>query len=412
MKVNLSVDGKEFKNQVQALRDKLNECQSNGRLGEEFQQQLEELAKAEEQLLTELIPYYRVYAKNIQQTTLAIHPISQRGSFGFEGFLKSFAQIQENLFLFSSIDRQVQFALLDSINGFSDPKQIKMEWSLPRKEINETIPFLNKLQDGTLVLLGIRGGCYLLSGQSSPAIADLSEAITVQKIPTDPNFQGLELCCAISDGIFVMQSAEDTLNVLELKKENEEYRLVLHTGGSCTISGVSCFETIEDNYLAVGTNQGQLHFVKYENGQFRTEETLDVLSNRIRQIKLLQDETGNRNTLIAIGDQGGLAAISFHQGKKMIEMHREDLKGNLFDIQSQQGTAILLSEDGILYLLEENFGNWALNEDATVNDRFFTNVLPFGKSNYLLMDLDGTLNFLHINRIDTPKDLWDLPLYQ
>ena len=412
MKVNLSVDGKEFKNQVQALREKLKECQSNGRLDEEFQQQLEALAKAEEQLLTELIPYYRVYAKNIQQTTLAIHPISQRGAFGFEGFLKSFARIQENLFLFCSIDRQVQFALLDSMDGFLNPKQIEMEWSLPLKEINETIPFLNKLQDGTLLLLGIRGGCYLLSGQSSPAIADLYEPITIQKVPTDPDFQGLELCCAIGDGIFVMQSGEDTLNVLELKKENQEYRLVLHTEGSCAISGVSCLETIEDNYLAVGTNQGQLHFVKYENGKLRTEETWDVLSNRIRQIKYLQDETGSRNTLIAIGDQGGLAAVSFHQGKKAIEMHREDLKGNLFDLQSQQGTAILLSEDGILYLLEENFGNWALKEDATVNDRFFTNVLPFCKSNYLLMDLDGTLNFLHINRIDTPKDLWDLPLYQ
>ncbi|WP_101696288.1 hypothetical protein [Clostridium minihomine] len=412
MKVNLSVDGKEFKNQVQALREKLNECQSNGRLDEEFQQQLEALAKAEEQLLTELIPYYRVYAKNIQQTTLAIHPISQRGAFGFEGFLKSFARIQENLFLLSSIERQVQFALLDSMNKFSDPKQIEMEWSLPLKEINETIPFLSKLQDGTLVLLGIRGGCYLLSGQSSPAIADLSEPITIQKILTDPDFQGLELCCTISDGIFVMQSAEDTLNILELKKENQEYRLVLHTEESCAISGVSCLETIEDNYLAVGTNQGQLHFVKYENGKLKTEETLDILSNRIRQIKCLQDETGSRNTLIAIGDQGGLAAVSFRQGKRVIEMHREDLKGNLFDIQSQQGTAILLSEDGILYLLEENFGNWALNEGATVNDRFFTNVLPFSKSNYLLMDLDGTFNFLHINRIDTPKDLWDLPLYQ
>ena len=36
MKINLSVDGKDFKNQVKALRKKLSECQANGILDDDL----------------------------------------------------------------------------------------------------------------------------------------------------------------------------------------------------------------------------------------------------------------------------------------------------------------------------------------------------------------------------------------
>ncbi|MPM29966.1 hypothetical protein SDC9_76508 [bioreactor metagenome] len=88
-----------------------------------------------------------------------------------------------------------------------------------------------------------------------------------------------------------------------------------------------------------------------------------------------------------------------------------NLKGNLFDVQSKKGTAVVLSEDGIIYLLEENFGNWYLNYEAAIKDVFFTNVLKLEISKYLLMDVEGKLNLLDIDRIDTPKDLWAMPLY-
>lgn len=42
---------------------------------------------------------------------------------------------------------------------------------------------------------------------------------------------------------------------------------------------------------------------------------------------------------------------------------------------------------------------------------FFNDVLKLDVSKYLLMDIEGKLNLLYIDRIDTPKDLWNLPLY-
>ncbi|EPY6433105.1 hypothetical protein ACWO41_003959, partial [Clostridium sporogenes] len=62
MKINLSVDRKDFKSQVKELREKLNGCQRDGILDDDFKEQLNKLLKVEEELLTDLIPYYRVYA--------------------------------------------------------------------------------------------------------------------------------------------------------------------------------------------------------------------------------------------------------------------------------------------------------------------------------------------------------------
>src|SRR5690606_41717873 len=103
MKLNLSVDGKNFKNQVIDLRKKLNECQTNGVLDDGFEEQLNKLSQIEEELLAELIPYYRVYANSIKKTSMQIKPLKQLGAFRFDSFLQTALRINENLFITSSI---------------------------------------------------------------------------------------------------------------------------------------------------------------------------------------------------------------------------------------------------------------------------------------------------------------------
>jgi len=118
------------------------------------------------------------------------------------------------------------------------------------------------------------------------------------------------------------------------------------------------------------------------------------------------------NFLIVTGNNGQLKILSFNGNSIDITMGQNDLNGNLFQVQSEKGTAVILSEDGILYLLEENFEDWHLNEEVTIKEAFFTNVFQLDISKYLLMDIEGKLNLLYIDRMNAPKDLWDLPLYQ
>lgn len=405
MKINLSVDGKNFKDQVKTLRKKLNECKANGILDEGFEEQLDRLSKIEEELLTELIPYYRVYADDIKKTSMEIKSIRALGAFSFDSFLQSTLKINKNFFIISSIDGNVQFFYIDDI-------QIEGEWSPPIKEIKKRLSFIYKLSDKEILLFGVIGDCYLLSSDSFDGIPDVSEQIKVKKIQMDNDFSGFGRCLAISDNLLVVENGEEKLNLFEIIKEKDEYGLTFYKEIYCTIPNYTALEKIRDNYFVVGTKMGKLYFVKYENRQFIITEEIDCLNDEIRQIRCLEDEDGSKNSLIVIGNKGRFKIFSLYDDTKAIKMERDDLKGNLFDVQSTRGTAVVLSEDGIIYLFEENFGNWYLNEKATIKDAFFTNVLKLDISKYLLMDVEGKLNLLDIDRIDTPDDLWNLPLYQ
>ncbi|NFL96086.1 hypothetical protein FDB73_06915 [Clostridium botulinum] len=411
MKINLSVDEKDFKSQVKDLREKLNECQRDGILDDDFKEQLNKLLKIEEELLTDLIPYYRVYANNIKKTSIQINTIKQLGAFSFDSFLQTVLRINKNLFITSSIDRKVQFFYIDIVDDFSNHNQIEGEWSPTIKEIKETISFIYKLNDKEILLLGVRGGCYLISSDNFDKLPNVNEEIKVKRIQINYDFNGFGRCLAISDSLFVVENGDEKLNLFEIIKENDEYGLVFHKDIYCTIPNWTVLEKINDDYFIVGTKMGKLYFIKYENKQFTITEKINFLDDEIRQIRCLEDENGNKKSLIVIGNKGQIKIFSLYEDSKNVNIELNDLKGNLFDVQSKKGTAVVLSEDGIIYLLEENFGNWYLNEDATIKDIFFTNVLELDVSKYLLMNIEGKLNLLSIDRIDTPKDLWNLPLY-
>lgn len=410
--MNLSVDGKNFKSQVRALREKLNECRRNGILDDSFEEQLDKLSQIEERLLADLIPYYRVYANNIKKTSMQINPIKQLGAFTFDSFLESTLRINKNLFITSSINGKVQFFYIDIGDDFSNYNRIELEWSPPIKEIKETISFIYKLSDKEILILGVRGGCYLLSSNNFDKIPDVNEEIKIKRIQTDNDFDGFGRCLAIRDNLFVVENGEEKLNLFEMIKESSEYRLVFHKEIYCTIPNWTALGKINDDYFVAGTKMGELYFIEYENKQLTIKDKIVFLNYEIRQIRCLEDENGNRNSFVVIGNNGKLNIFSLYEDSKTIKIELEDLRGNLFDVQSERGTAVVLSEDGIIYLLEENFGDWYLNEEVTIKDMFFTNIFKLDISKYMLMDIEGKLSLLYIDRIDTPKALWDLPLYQ
>lgn len=409
--MNLSVDGKEFKDQVKDLRTKLNECLTNGVLDEDFEEQLDKLSQIEEELLSDLIPYYRVYVDNITKTSMQINPIKQLGAFSFDSFLQSTLRINKNLFITSSIDSKVQFLYIDIPDDFSNHNQLEVEWSHPIKEIKESISFIYKLNDKEILLFGVRGGCYLLSSDSFDKMPDVNGQIKVKRIQTDHDFSGFGRCIAINDGLFVVENGDEKFSLFEVIKEKDEYDIVFHKDIYCTIPNWTALEKINEDYFVVGTKMGELYFIKYENRQLTITEKIKCLNDEIRGIRCLQDENGSKSSIIVLGNNGHLKILSLEDSKP-VRIELNDLKGNLFDVQSKKGTAVVLSEDGIIYLLEENFGNWYLNDEVDIKDIFFTNVLKLEISKYLLMDVEGKLNLLDIDRIDTPKDLWDLPRYQ
>lgn len=67
--------------------------------------------------------------------------------------------------------------------------------------------------------------------------------------------------------------------------------------------------------------------------QINITEKIDFLNNEIRQIRCLEDENGNKNSLIVTGNKGQLKIVSLYEDSKVIKMELNNLKGNLFDVQ-------------------------------------------------------------------------------
>ena len=285
MKLDLSVDGKYFKKQIKDLRKKLNECLTKGILDKDFEEQLNKLLQMEEELLYELIPYYRVYGNNIKKTSMQINPIRQLGAFSFDSFLQTIMRINDKLFITSSIDGKVQFFHIDIADNFSDHNQIEVEWSPPIKEIKERISYIYKLNNKEILLFGVRGGCYLISSDNFDEISNGKEQIEVKRIQIDGNLNGFGRCLSINDDLFVVEGGDEKLNLFKIIKEKDKYRLVFYRDIYCTIPNWTALKKISEDYFAVGTKLGNLYFVKYEKEQLTITDKIDCLSDEVREIR-------------------------------------------------------------------------------------------------------------------------------
>ncbi len=408
MKPKLSVNGEDYKTRIKALRKMLNECKETGNLDDDFEKELERLSQIEEELLKDLIPYYRLYGNKTKETSMKIMPIEELGNCSFNGFPKNILRINENLFIVNGLNGKVKFFYIDFPIDSSKGK-IQVEWSKDIKGIKERISIIYKLNHGNILLLGVGGGAYILSIDDSNKLPNVDEEIMIEEISHNCHFKEFRNVLDVRNNTFVVVDEKDKLNIVEVTEKDNKYSLVHHRDASCTILDWATMEKIEDDFFVVGTKYGIIYFIKYENEEFNFIGEVDVFRGRIRKIRLLEYENADKKSIMVAGNKGNFKIITLLEDK-IIE--GDNLKGNLFDIESKDGTAVVLSEDGLIYLFEENFNIWDLNEDVTIENMFFTTVFKITSSNYLLMDIGGKLNILDIDRIRTPEDLWNMPLYQ
>ncbi|WP_313155983.1 hypothetical protein [Lacrimispora sp.] len=411
MKLNLSVDEEEFKKQVKDLRQKLNKIRETGILEDDFEKCLEVLSAKEEKLLTEMIPHYRAYAGN-SKDAIKTESITRLGACGFDGFFQSVLRLSEDMFVAGSTDCALQFFQISKRTEPSGKERIQEEWSPPVKAIKEKISAFHRLNKNEILLLGSKGCCYLLSCSNFKQIPNGSGEMHIKKIETETGMSWYGQCLSISNNLIAAEKEQEELVLLELVKEKEEYRLICHKDASLPISNINGMEKTGADDFAVGTKTGEIYFIKRNYHNLSIVNKIKIPDCEIRKIHCLENEKGQKDTLLSIGNNGKLHIISLDGVDINILDEGNFLKGNLFDAESSKGTAVILSEDGILYLLEENFGKWHINKDSIMEGVFFTDVLKLYPSKYLLMGVEGGLCTLNINRIDTPQALWDLPLYQ
>ena len=399
--MKFSTNTKEFKENLIKLRDELKDTLKDGEIEENFQDKLLDLEKRENLILKEILPYYRLYAPDLYETKINLNPINIEGSYKSETYLKTYLKIKEDVFLFADSKQRLYFAkILDKISP-------KIELSSPIKDFYNLIIYMYKTDESKSLLFTVNGDIFILYCKD---FEDTFENIkTVKIFKLEPNFKGFENIINLKDNKFLCQVGKNKLLILEFNESYSKFKVKCEHKISIKEDEITSLLKMSGREVSMATRSGFFLQAKYTDDEIEIIEKIKIFDSPINRLEFLENENSEKKHLAILGDNGNFALYNF-ENKKVIEIEKEKLKGNLFNIISKNGAALILTEDGIVYLLEENFDKWKLNKKVTLSEKFFINIIPLDKENFLTDDVYGNFEILKIDRLDSVVKLHNIDL--
>lgn len=399
--MKFSLDTQEFKEKLIDLRKDLNQTLEDGQVQEGFQEKLGDLEKKEKILLQGLLPYYRLYAPEAYETKLNRIPVNLEGAYQAETYLTAYIQVEKETYFFAGADQKVYLARL------FDKENPKIELTPPLKDFHDLVLYMDRIAKGKILAFTVTGDLYIFSYRKIEDVFEGEEGVKVRKIPT--NFPGFERILSLEDHQYLCQIGERNFLALDFKRETEEVRLKFQGNLSGSQDEITSFLKLSQSKLALGTRSGDLLEVTYGDQGLEIENKVKIFPGPIGKLSLLENENGDQTTCGILGSQGNFALYDW--GRKEV-IRAQALQGQLFRLESKRGTALVLSEDGLAYLLEENLGQWRVNAKVTLSDLFLLNTIPLDSANYLALDLEGKCFLLKIDRLDSVEKLHAMNLCQ
>lgn len=392
MKINLNFDDKNLKNRVLNLRQELDKTLKSGILDEDFEDRLKLLESEENLLLEKLVPYFREYGN--KKIKINMTDIEERGIYNLENFLYSYAKINENLYILNSIDMETRFFYI------FEKSEFEIEYSDKIKKLkNHRFTKIIKYKEDELLLFSVKGNVFSLKLNIDNKLPNTFTDIEIKEL--DVNFKNINFgnILYLGDDNFI---AESNSSICLGKYSDSSFNLDKRY---LKINDLKDLVKIDKNIFIAAKLDGELIKIKVEKNKLGVLNRIQT-NHILRKIKLLENEDKNFEKLAILGNDG-IFIILDKDTFKVIS--REKLDGNLFDISTNSGTAIILSEDGNLYVFEENFNKWNLK--ITLEDVFYTNIINFNEKNYLILNLDGKFERLNIDRVFSKDDLKNIALY-
>lgn len=392
MKINLNFDDKNLKNRVLNLRQELDKTLKSGILDEDFEDRLKLLESEENLLLEKLVPYFREYGN--KKIKINMTDIEERGIYNLENFLYSYAKINENLYILNSIDMETRFFYI------FEKSEFEIEYSDKIKKLkNHRFTKIIKYKEDELLLFSVKGNVFSLKLNIDNKLPNTFTDIEIKEL--DVNFKNINFgnILYLGDDNFI---AESNSSICLGKYSDSSFNLEKRY---LKINDLKDLVKIDKNIFIAAKLDGELIKIKVEKNKLGVLNRIQT-NHILRKIKLLENEDKNFEKLAILGNNG-IFIILDKDTLKVIS--REKLDGNLFDISTNSGTAIILSEDGNLYVFEENFNKWNLK--ITLEDVFYTNIINFNEKNYLILNLDGKFERLNIDRVFSKDDLKNIALY-
>lgn len=400
--MKFSININEFKENLIKLRKDLNESLEKGNLEEGFEDELLAIEENENIILKELLSYYRLYVPDLYETRINNFPIEIEGTFKSESYLKSYLKIKKDIFFFCDSNQKSFFGRI------MDDNKSKLELSSPIKNFNKMIIHCYQINKDEFLVFTVNGEIFIFSCKN---IEDFFENINLLKInKVEIKFKGFESIINLEDKKFLCQLGRNDLSILEFNDDYSEAKVINQIKLSSVKEEITSMIKISNSKFAIATSDGSILEAKYFDEEIIIEKKTNIFEGRIEKLALLEDENFDKNICIILGGSGNLALYDLEK-KVVISLEKEKIKGNLFNISTENGTALILTEDGFVYLLEENMGEWKLNPKVFLSELFLINLMPIGSSKFLAVDFNGNFSILDIDRLDSLDKLHSINLY-
>lgn len=401
--MKFSENTKEFKEKVIKLREELNKTLKNGVIEEDFEDELLDLEKRENLILKKLMPYYRLYAHYLYETKINLNPIKIEGGYKSESYLQSYLNLKNDIFLFADSNQKVYFA------RFLKEKEPRMEVSSPIKDFYNLIIYLYQIDEGKFLAFTVSGAIFVFSCKN---LDDLFENIKSLKISNlNSKIKGFENIINLDNGKFLCQIGQNEFLILEFNDSYSYFKVICEQKISIKEDEITSLLKISNSKIALATRSGYFLQAKYIDDKIEIFDKFKIFDASINKLEFLENENSDKKCISMLGSKGNFAFYDL-ENKKIIKFKNDEFKGNLFNINSKRGIALILSEDGILYLLEENFKEWKLNNNVTISQKFFINIISLDKENFLTEDIYGNFYILNIDRLDSVEKLHSINLFK
>lgn len=399
--MNFSVDTKEFKENLIRLREDLNKTLEDGRVRENFQENLGRLEVKEESILWELLPYYRLYGSRLYPSKVGLNPMKIEGGYQAGTYLTSYGKVDKETYFFAGWDQKAYFARI------LDKEEAKIELSPALANFPYLITHIQLLDQGKILAFTIDGKAFLLTYGDPSDFFEAGKNLNISQVKT--KIQGLERLISLGENKFLCQIGRKDLLLVEFKEDNLDFSLNYQKQVEGLDYEITSLVKTSSSSFVLGTAGGDLLDLNYGDQGLELVNKERVFSSPIKKLELLEDSNGEKKICGILGNHGDF--VLYDWADKEITRPEGNFQGQLFHLASQRGTAFILTEDGLVYLLEENLGHWEANEKVTLTGVFLVNLVVLDSSNYLALDLDGNFFILNVDRLDSIEKLHAMDLY-
>ena len=390
-----------FFSKVTELRAAFELAKVEGKIPKDFQQQLEELEGKQQSILSDFFSNYQELPVIKKQTRFDFHEVFDSNHLSQYMPYKKIIPLKNTLIVSLLNDNSIE--LIEILKEKETQHTVK---KIGKPSVfSETIRDLIPVDEDSIIVLSEKGTVYL-----GELVEKKQLELEFTEIDNSSELQDLYEISEMIDHTFWGYKDFNCLKQIIFKKKTNHLVIKTYCLPRNTIKRWSTLLTINTTDILLGDEDGKVVYLRVNQNELEIVAESNLGSSITNFF--ISEYQENYLLIFVLGNHGAVTLMKCFKNNLEIVATMIIDSGNLFAMTIQQKNAVILSDSGDLYLLEELNQSWQLNPYATKKEVFFTQVYHFNKV-FLFINSDGLFDIATINKeIKEKVDLLELALYE